>query len=179
VIRREPRCAAARHMPMTRFAALLVVLVSPLLAGCGAALLGAGNVSAGSANTTLQITRTPGLFILPALDQTIADPSTINRLQADIDHLPAFPPGAFSCPIDFGTTYKLIFKLEGAPTETAVISVLGCRGVTLGDGRALWAMSSPTLFTDLGAALGLTPDELAPLPCPGPHGTVCYAQPSA
>jgi hypothetical protein len=163
---------------MTRFAALLAILLSPLLAGCGAALLGSGSDTGGSANTTLQITRTPGLFILPALDQTINDPSTIDRLEADINRLPPFPAGAISCPVDFGTTYKLVFKADGAPTETAVISVLGCRGVILGDGRALWALSSPSLFADLGSALGLPPDQLAPFPCPPPRGTVCYKQPT-
>jgi hypothetical protein len=163
---------------MTRFSALLALLMAPLLAGCGAALLGAGTGTAAGENTSLEVTRTPGLFILPALDQTIHDPGTIDRLETDIKRLPPFPDGAISCPIDFGTSYKLVFKDGRLPTETAVVSVQGCRGVILGDGRALWALSSPSLFADLQAALGLTPDQFVPFPCPAPQGQRCYAQPS-
>ncbi len=159
-------------MSMTRLAALLVLLASPLLGGCGAAAFGAG-----AAATSLQITRTPGLFILPAVDQTIDDPSTINRLQADIDQLPPFPSGTMSCPIDFGTSYNLVFTGAGLTTETAVISAQGCRAVKLSDGRVLWASDSTSLYNDLGAALGLSQAQLIPFPCPPLQGTVCYPQP--
>ena len=87
--------------------------------------------------------------------------------------LPPFPAGTIACPADFGTSYKLVFEDRGQPALTAVISAQGCRGVTLSDGRVLWALSSPSLDTDLGAALGLTQDQLIPFPCPPPQGTVC------
>jgi hypothetical protein len=159
-------------MRMTRFAVLLAVLASPLLGGCGAAVLGAG-----TAYASVEVTRTPGLFILPAVDQTIDDQNTVRRLQADIDRLPPFPAGAISCPIDFGTSYKLVFMDAGLPTETAVVSAQGCQGVTLGDGRVLWAVNAPSLYTDLGTALGLSSAQLIPFPCPPPQGTVCFQQP--
>lgn len=176
---REPAPRGARPMAMQRLGLLFALIASTVLVGCGTAGLGRNTAVdvAGTVEPSVGITRTPGLFILPALDQTITDPATVNRLKADIARLPAFPSGAIACPVDFGTSYKLVFKVDSVPTETAVISAEGCRGVTLGDGRVLWALSSPSLFADLGAALGLTPDQLQPLPCPAPGRTVCYAQP--
>ena len=158
---------------MTRLLAVASLLLSMLGAGCGAAVVGSTPL-----DPSVRITRTPGLFILPALDQTIADLGTVARLRADIVRLPPFPAGTIACPADFGTSYKLVFEDRGQPALTAVISAQGCRGVTLSDGRVLWALSSPSLDTDLGAALGLTQDQLIPFPCPPPQGTVCYQQPS-
>jgi hypothetical protein len=147
-------------------------LIGVLVAGCGTARL----VDTTSA-PSLQITRTPGLFILPPLAATITNPSTVNRLLDDIRELPPFPAGTTSCPVDFGTSYKLDFRSAGKSFLTAVISVQGCQGVQLSDGGSLWAGNAPSLFTDLGAALSLKPGELIPFPCPAPSGTICYPQP--
>jgi hypothetical protein len=149
------------------------LVLSMLVAGCGSAALESTAI-----DPSVRITRTPGLFILPTLDQTITDQHTVTRLRSDIDRLPPFPAGTFACPVDFGTSYTLVFKDSRQPTLTAVVSVQGCRGVTLSDGRVLWAMNSPSLYTDLGAALDLKQDELIPFPCPLPQGTVCYQQPA-
>lgn len=144
-----------------------------LVAGCGAAVLGTTPT-----DPSVRITRTPGLLILPPLDQTITDAATVVRLWADIEGLPTFPAGTISCPIDFGTSYTLTFNDPGQPALMAVISALGCRPVKLSDGRVLWALDSPSLYSDLGSALELSPDELIPVPCTGPHRTVCYQQPA-
>lgn len=129
--------------------------------------------------TAVHITRTPGLFVLPPIDQTINNRSVAGQLAKDIDSLPAFPKGSTYCPIDFGTTYTLVFSTVSAGSWSAVISVLGCRTVKLSDGRTLWAINSPKVLTDLGSALGLAPDELTPLPCPAETpGSRCYPQPS-
>ena len=150
----------------------LGLMIGVFVAGCGTARL---------VDTTrapsVQITRTAGLFILPPLASTITNASTVNRLLDDIRQLPPFPAGVMSCPIDFGTSYKLEFKSAGKSFLTAVISVQGCQGVRLSDGRSLWAANASSLFTDLGAALSLTPGELIPFPCPPPIGTICYPQP--
>lgn len=130
--------------------------------------------------TGVHITRTPGLLVLPPIDKTITDRTVAGQLADDIHSLPAFPKGPVFCPIDFGTTYDLVFSTlsAGAPWS-AVVSVLGCRTVKLNDGQTLWAINSPKLFTDLGSALGLAPDELVPRPCPAETaGSRCYPQPS-
>jgi hypothetical protein len=168
---REPRAVNARPTSMLRILPL-GVMIGVLVAGCGTARL-VENTSAPS----LQITRTPGLFILPPLAATIRNPSTVNRLLDDIRQLPPFPVGTTSCPVDFGTSYKLEFRRAGKSFLTAVISVQGCQGVQLSDGGSLWAAKAPSLFTNLGAALSLKPGELIPLPCPPPSGTICYPQP--
>jgi hypothetical protein len=157
---------------VTRLIALAIV-VGSLLAGCGAAVLGGSG-----GDSSLQITRSPGLFILPPVNRAISDPAVISRLTADINQLRGFPAGVTSCPIDFGTSYQLVLRSDGKPGLTAVISAQGCKGVKLGNGRELWAATSPKLFTDLGAALGLARDELIPFPCPPITGTVCYPQPT-
>jgi hypothetical protein len=162
-----------RILAMKRLLNVASLLLAMLLAGCGIAVL-----STTSTDPTVRITWTPGLFLLPPIDRTITDTGTVARLRSDIEGLPTFPAGTISCPIDFGTSYTLVFNDPDQPALRAVVSALGCRGVTLSDGRVLWALTSPSLYSDLGAALGLSPDELMPLPCPPPHGTVCYQQPA-
>lgn len=117
------------------------MLLSILVAGCGAPILRTAPSAPSPADhessidPSVRITRTAGLFILPSIDQTITDPATVARLQADIDRLPPFPSGVLSCPIDFDTSYTLIFSIPDQPVLTAVISVKGCKRVTLTDGR--------------------------------------------
>ena len=136
---RELRAVSTRPTSMPRILAL-GFLIGVLVAGCGTAQL----VDSASA-PSLQITRTPGLFILPPLAATITNPSTVNRLLDDIRELPPFPAGTTSCPVDFGTSYKLDFRSAGKTFLTAVISVQGCQGVQLSDG----AFVRLHLFADL------------------------------
>lgn len=152
---------------MARLALVAVVIF--VVAACGGAAAAAASV---------HITRTPGLFILPPVDRTVTDPRMVMRLASDIEGLPLLPSRSIACPADTGTSYTLAFAIPGASPWTAVISVSGCRGVTLSDGPARSAASSASLFTDLGTALGLPLDELIPGPCPAPTGARCYAQPT-
>jgi hypothetical protein len=168
----EPPVGALRSTSMKRML-FLGLVIGVLASGCGTARL----VDSPTA-TSVRITRTPGLFILPPLAVTITDPATAARLLDDINALPPFPAGTVSCPIDFGTSYTLTFRFAPPPQLTAVISAQGCRGVQLSDRRSLWAGNSPSLFADLGAALHLTQAALIPYPCPPPSGTLCYPQPS-
>ena len=106
----------ARTSALMRLLAIAGLPLAMLLAGCGIAVLGTT-----STDPSVRITRTPGLFILPRLDQTITDSGTVARLRADIDRLPAFPAGAISCPVDFGTSYTLVFNDPGQPALRAVV----------------------------------------------------------
>lgn len=115
----------------------------------------------------VHITRDPGLFVVPEIDPTITNRDVAGTLAGDIEALPPFPKGAIMCPADFGTTYDLTFSTDSGARWSAVLSALGCRGVDLSNGRTLWAYDASKLFTDLGSALGLAPDELIPRPCPG------------
>jgi len=127
----------------------------------------------------VRVTRDPGLLVIPKIDQTIADRNVAAKLAGDIEALPPFLNGALMCSNDFGTTYDLTFSTVTGASWSAVVSVLGCRGVNLSNGRRLWAHNANRLFTDLGAALGLAPDELIPHVCPPPApGSRCYSQPT-
>jgi hypothetical protein len=126
--------------------------------------------------TAVHIVRTPGLFILPPLDETITNHATAEKLAEKILALPPMPKGIFNCPVDFGTSYALTFEASGG-VWTASVSVKGCTVVSLSDGRNLWAIRSPQFFPYLAAVLDLTQDELFPMPCPGTEGSGCYPQP--
>lgn len=153
---------------MARLAVVAVLVV--VVAACGG--------GAGAAGASVRITRTPGLFILPPVGRTVTDVAVVTRLASDIEKLPLFPSRSVACPADTGTSYTLAFAIPGKSPWTAVVSVSGCRGVTLSDGPTRSAASSPSLFTDLGSALGLALDELIPGACPAPTGGRCYAQPT-
>ena len=127
----------------------------------------------------VHITRDPGLLVVPQVDQTITDRNVAGRLAGDIEALPPFPKGGMICPNEIGTTYDLTFSTVSGGSWSAVVSVLGCRGVNLSNGRILWAYNANMLFTDFGAALGLASDELIPHVCPPPTpDTRCYSQPT-
>lgn len=172
-----------------KFFVAFTVVMAGLLTSCSSTALVSGvavtktpvpqaaTATAVAGVASVRITRNPGTFILlPPIDRTITDPATVTRLENDIDHLPAFPTGGMSCTIDFFTTYTLVFSNGTTPVLTAVVSALGCRVVTLSTGRTLSAARAPWLYTDLGATLGLTMDELQPFPCPALNRTVCYHQ---
>jgi len=90
--------------------------------------------------------RQPGLVVVPPLDRSITDKDVAAQLAADITGLPAFPSGSMMCPIDFDTTYTLVFSTTSSHSWSAVLSVLGCQSVKLNDGRVLWAVHATKLF---------------------------------
>ncbi len=141
-----------------RYAALVLVGLFGLLA--------CGTTSSGASVVSVRVTRQAGLVVVPALDQTVSDPGTAQQLATDVLALPRFQPGGYLCPVDFGTTYTLLFSTRTPYRWSAVVSVLGCQTVKLSDGRVLRAANTSKLYADLGAALGLPPDELVPRPCP-------------
>jgi hypothetical protein len=93
----------------------------------------------------------------------------IGAATALINSLPAFQPGGYSCPADFGVDVRLVFRLAGArqPLAVADVDPQGCGGVGLrlrgraqpplasagfpGSGRAV----TLSLVQQLGTALGL------------------------
>ena len=84
---------------------MVVAALLAALAGCGGA----------ASRMSVRITRTPGLFILPTVDQTITDSPTANGLASDIEALPPFPRETMNCPIDFGTSLSLATRM-GPPS---------------------------------------------------------------
>ena len=89
--------------------------------------------------------------------------------QTTVNSLPAFQPGAYSCPADFAVDVRLVFKLPGVSQSLAVADIdpEGCGAVGLRlRGRAQPLLTSaafpgsgrtvtPSLVQQLGTALGL------------------------
>ncbi len=63
---------------------------------------------------------------------TVRSAEKLRRVTALIDSLPLFPPGAYSCPADFGFEIRLAFYgHHGAPLAVSLVDPNGCEGVGL------------------------------------------------
>jgi hypothetical protein len=89
-------------------------------------------------------------FRTPRSFATAADAQRAARL---LCALPAMPPGAYSCPADFGVDYNVNFLVAG-DTQTVSFAAAGCETV---DGAVHgWIIEGPADFWGaLGATLGL------------------------
>jgi len=74
---------------------------------------------------------------LPGLDATdCAAASTVggaalaSRLAADLAAAPTVAPGAYSCPVDDGTSVRVSFLFARRPDQTLHVSLSGCAWVT-------------------------------------------------
>jgi hypothetical protein len=107
----------------------------------------------------LDVTRTKNLSnpAAPSFSETIADPSLVAKLYADIAALPPFPPGALNCPMSVGLTYHLDFYSEASSLVTADYEPTGCASVTLSDGTVK-ADPTRSFGADLRQALGFSSD---------------------
>ena len=80
------------------------------------------------------------------LDQavTVTSPAKVAAIAAVIDGLPLFPPGAFSCPADFGAAMRLTFRRSPQGPVVAQLSAQygGCGVASVSiDGRAMPELS--------------------------------------
>jgi hypothetical protein len=103
---------------------------------------------------------------------TLTSHAKIHAAAAVINSLPLFPPGAYSCPADFGVTVRMQFY-SGArvkPAAVAGLDVFGCQTVALTVGGrgypalAGWAAFGPTRSATqrVERALGLHLDTQPP-----------------
>src|SRR5438045_3293268 len=115
---RRARIGHARSPNLTRLRALLLLASLAATTMAIATVLAiyavqpATPVAARSDPTvvSVHITRDPGLVVVPPVDRTISDRDVAGTLAGDIEGLPPFPNGGFMCPIDFGTSYSLVFS---------------------------------------------------------------------
>lgn len=160
---------------MPRWRAIAPACLLVLLSACTSAPSSSAHArTITAAVTNVDITRTAGLVLMPALRQQITNAGVAHRLAQDILALPVLATGVMYCPADFGTTYKLVFS---PGPWSATVAMQGCRTVQLSDGRGL--LGSNTLVVDLGAALGLQPSDLSPTPCASSTDVACYPQPGS
>ena len=74
--------------------------------------------------------------------------------------LPAMPTGTFSCPMDWGINYRLIFTAGDSKLAPVTVDATGCQQVT-GLGPVRWTALSPAFWNVLATAAGIGPADQA------------------
>lgn len=86
----------------------------------------------------------------------------INRLIADFNKLPPFPPGAVACPSDDGSQIDALLAYPSGKRVTVRTALTGCRGVTNGklhrtaEGFGVPRQFGPQLITELKTLVRLS-----------------------
>jgi hypothetical protein len=75
--------------------------------------------------------------------------------------LPTMPSGMFSCPDDWGISYRLIFTAGDSKLAPVTVDATGCQGVT-GLGPVRWTVFSPEFWSVLATAAGIAPADQGP-----------------
>ncbi len=107
--------------------------------------------------TELSVTRTDAFpqnhvsFVFPPF-VTSTDAAAIAAVAEAACGLGDFPPGGYSCPLDYGVSYALVFKRGTVVVGTVTADPTGCPTLT-GLGPTRWAASS--FWDQLAVALGL------------------------
>jgi hypothetical protein len=96
----------------------------------------------------------------PPLDITVTDSSIAQSIYTTTLSEQTFPPGARSCPADFGIRYTLQFFDGSSLVATATVSPNGCGDITLSSGDVLaWDES---YFPALAKALDVAETKIYP-----------------
>jgi hypothetical protein len=148
--------------------ALAAVLACGALAGCASADAAKASPPAGSALCAgtghidgLAISRINGL---PQNHETFTFPARIKitgagrarTLARTLCELPAMPPGTFSCPADWGITYRLAFSAGDRRFAPVTVGASGCQTVS-GLSPVRWIARSPGFWTTLAIEAHITP----------------------
>jgi hypothetical protein len=87
--------------------------------------------------------------------------------------LPPMPSGVFSCPADWGLTYRLDFGAPGRRFTPVIVDPTGCEQVSgAGQGRWLEGSGAKPFWPELGLAVGVADASQAFGGC-GPLGYRC------
>ena len=139
------------------------------LAGCAGAVAGTGKAPAVCAQagsiTRLVIHRVNGLpqnherFSFPALI-TVTSARRAQSVAQALCALPLMPPGTFSCPNDWGISYRLTFATTARRFAPVTAEISGCQ-VVHGLGAVRWTLTSPGFWRTLAQAAGITPADEA------------------
>jgi len=107
--------------------------------------------------TELSVTRTDAFpqnqvsFVFPSF-VTSSDAAAIAGVARAACGLPDFPAGAYSCPLDYGVTYSLVFRSGTIEVGSVTADPTGCPTLTgLGPTRA----AGSSFWDHLAVALGL------------------------
>lgn len=155
-----------RHLPRLAIAALVGLV---LLAGCAQS----SPTLTSQTVTSLFVIRTGGFPLnhIPPFQRTATDAAKVQRLYNALLALPAFPPGTFSCPADFGVAYHLTFFNQSVIALQATVKPDGCEGVSFNGTTqwTKWVATSPQFWTLFADTLGVPESVVYPV-VPQPAG---------
>ncbi|HXC76457.1 MAG TPA: hypothetical protein VNU19_05345 [Candidatus Acidoferrum sp.] len=85
----------------------------------------------------------------------ISDPTVVNQILTQLNHLPPFPGGIF-CPLDDGSYFELIFTYVDGTTVNVKVAASGCGEVFVGDSTqpVAWTATSPKFVAILQGVFG-------------------------
>ena len=72
--------------------------------------------------------------------------------------LPTMPTAMFSCPMDWGINYRLIFTAGDSKIAPVTVDATGCQQVT-GLGPVRWTVHSPAFWSVLATAAAIAPAD--------------------
>ncbi len=135
-----------------------LVCLCAFIAGCGSNLGIDPPV-----NHLLFVARTSDLAPnhFPSFEKTIDDLASVTRLYDAIKMLPS-SQGVYSCSLDDGLQYQLVFALPGAGKQQIIVSASGCRIVTLN--KSDFRMSNEAFWPLFAQTLRVSETELFPRP---------------
>jgi hypothetical protein len=81
----------------------------------------------------------------------IFDSGEMGQLADELNALPPFPNGVWSCPFDDAAYFEVLFTYADGTSTPFRVNARGCRAVYVGktNPRVLWAARSPELFDTL------------------------------
>jgi hypothetical protein len=143
-------------MRMTHWRWIAPLIVVLVVAGIAVSLVALRPAPA-PASTTASLARTHANLNDPnpqPFSRIAHDASNVQRLYDIVRGLPPVPKGAiYYCPIDFGVTYTLTFRVQSGVTLAAQLDAGGCRFLSIGKQRY---QTSDTFWTSLERTFDVT-----------------------
>lgn len=98
-------------------------------------------------------------FTFPA-EVTVTGAGRSQAVARALCTLPAMPAGTFSCPMDWGIDYRLVFTAGDSKLAPVTVNATGCQTVN-GVGPVRWTALSPVFWSVLATAAGIGPADQA------------------
>jgi hypothetical protein len=150
------------HARSQRFGFAISTLALVLVAACGSESLQPAEAITGLHFTAAtEIPANPP----PDVDVTLTDPTPSRAIYGATLALPVYPPGAYSCPNDWGVRYSIVFRAGQSDATTAVLNPTGCAEVTI-SGSSTRRAIDPIYWMSLAENLGIPQAAIYPLPHP-------------
>jgi hypothetical protein len=179
----------ARHSHMNMMGKVCMLVAAGALAavtGCGSATTNPGEpaalaspalCSAVSQVDSLAVSRVDGVpgnnirYTFPPR-VVASSPAQARAVARAVCGSPRMPSGAFSCPNDWGASYRLDFGIFGGRPRTVTVQSTGCQVIS-GAGPVRWLGRTPGFWSVLGKATGVANPATAFSGCSSQVGPKC------